>query len=147
MPYGKVKPFLEAYGEVEKLKSRDISLRRVVTNPNVTQIVSLNVSSLQKHIADLSANQILCEHDIICVQETWLDANEEVGETYQLPGKFGTFVSVGRGKGVDAANNCSFSKHGVSSTFFQLFFNFFFQLFFNFFVTLTSLVTKCCHLH
>ena len=100
VPYEKVKPFLEAYGEVEKLKSRDISLRRVVTNPNVTQIVSLNVSSLQKHIADLSANQILCEHDIICVQETWLDANEEVGEAYQLPGKVGTFVSVGRGKGV-----------------------------------------------
>jgi hypothetical protein len=100
VPFEKVKPFQEAYGEVEKLKSRDISLRRVVTNPNVTQIVSLNVSSLKKHISDLSANQILCEHDIICVQETWLEANEEVGEAYQLPGRVGTFVSVGRGKGV-----------------------------------------------
>ena len=100
VPYEKVKPFLEAYGEVEKLMSRDLSLHRVVTNPNVTQIVSLNVSSLQKHIADLSANQILSEHDMICVQETWLGENEEVGDEYQLPGKVGTFVSVGRGKGV-----------------------------------------------
>ena len=100
VPFEKVKPFLEAYGEVEKLTFRDVSLHRVITNPDVTQIVSLNVSSLQKHIADLRANQLLCENDMICVQETWLDANDEVGDDYQLPGKVGTFVSVGRGKGV-----------------------------------------------
>ena len=102
----------QAHEEVEKLRSRDISLRRVlnINNPNVKQIVSLNVSSLKKHISDLSANQILCEHDIICVQETWLEANEEVGEEYQLPGKVGTFVSVGRGKGVAALFHPTFTE-------------------------------------
>ena len=101
---------LEAFGEVEKLTSRDISLRRVVTNPNVIQIVSLNVSSLKKHISDLSANQLLREHDIICIQETWLEANEVVGEAYQLPGKVGTFVSVGRGKGVAVLFHPTFTE-------------------------------------
>ena len=32
VPFEKVKPFVEAYGEVEKLKTRDISLRRVINN-------------------------------------------------------------------------------------------------------------------
>ena len=108
--YKKVKPFPQACEEFERLARRDISISRVPTDPNITEIVSLNVSSLKKHFSDLSANQILCKNHVICVQETWFEENDEVDQSYQLPSKLEMFVSAGRGKGVGVYFHPNFSQ-------------------------------------
>ena len=108
--YKKVKPFPQACEEFERLARRDISINRGPTDPNITWIVSLNVSSLKKHFSDLSANQILCKNHVICVQETWFEENDEVDQSYQLPSKLEMFVSAGRGKGVGVYFHPNFSQ-------------------------------------
>ena len=100
VPWEKVKPYQLAYAECERLTRVDITQYRVSTYPDIYQIVSLNVSSLKRHISDVMSNQLLCENEVICVQETWFGEDEEIGEDYIIPGRVGMFVSVGRGRGV-----------------------------------------------
>ena len=92
------KPFNDAILEVERLK-----LREKPTNPtqnDVIKISSLNTLSLRKHITDLKTNQCLNACDAICLQETWLNSEEELAETYNLQDKTASYVSVGDSRGV-----------------------------------------------
>ena len=62
-------------------------------------IVSLNIRSLKKHYADLISDPIIPHADVVCLQETWLEENENVN-SYQIPGFHSSFNSVKRGRGV-----------------------------------------------
>ena len=92
------KPFNDALLEVEKLK-----LREKPTNPvqdDVIKIASLNTLSLRKHITDLKSNQRLNACDAICLQETWLNSEEESAEKYYLQEKTASYASVGDSRGI-----------------------------------------------
>ena len=64
-----------------------------------TRISSLNVRSLRKHIEDVQCDPVLLRSDMICLQETWVEQDED--ETrYQIQGYHAHFNSQGRGKGL-----------------------------------------------
>ena len=64
-----------------------------------TRISSLNVRSLRKHIEDVRCDPVLLRSDMICLQETWVEQDED--ETrYQIQGYHSHFNSKGRGKGL-----------------------------------------------
>ena len=98
LPLEKIKPYEEACKELTRLESRDIS--KPGREANVTNILSLNVRSLKKHIFDVKAHQLLLANDILCFQETWFDASDANNEIYEIDGYTGTFVGTGSGKGV-----------------------------------------------
>ena len=60
----------------------------------------LNPLSLCKHITDLKTNQRLNACDAICLQETWLNSEEESAEIYYLQDKTASYVSVGDSRGI-----------------------------------------------
>ena len=64
------------------------------------RVASLNVSSLRKHMEDVRTDPHLKHADIICLQETWLNKDEEEQPHYQLEGYTSFFLSQGRGKGI-----------------------------------------------
>ena len=92
------KPFNDALLEVEKLELREKPTNRI-QNDNM-KIASLNTLSLRKHITDLKTNQRLNACDAICLQETWLNSEEESAETYYLQDKTASYVSVGDSRGI-----------------------------------------------
>ena len=63
------------------------------------RISSLNCRSLRKHINDVKSDHLLLRGDLICLQETWLEKDEERQSIYELEGYRGIFMSLGRGKG------------------------------------------------
>ena len=71
-------------------------------NPEVEgfRVASLNVSSLRKHIEDVRTDPHLKHADLITLQETWLNEDEEEQPRYQLEGYTSFFLSQGRGKGL-----------------------------------------------
>ena len=71
-------------------------------NPEVEgfRVASLNVSSLRKHIEDVRTDPHLKHADLITLQETWLNEDEEEQPHYQLEGYTSFFLSQGRGKGL-----------------------------------------------
>ncbi len=62
-----------------------------------TRVSSLNVRSLRKHIEDVRTDHVLLQSDLICLQETWME-EEEDENYYQLDGYKVHFNSQGRGK-------------------------------------------------
>ena len=64
-----------------------------------TRVSSLNVRSLKKHIEDVRMDPVLLKSDMICVQETWIE-EEDDENNYQLDGFQAHFNSQGRGKGL-----------------------------------------------
>ena len=64
------------------------------------RISSLNVSSLRKHVEDVRTDPHLVHADILCLQETWLNEDEEEENRYKLEGYTSCFLSQGRGKGI-----------------------------------------------
>ena len=64
------------------------------------RVCSLNCRSLRKHIEDVRSDPVLLQADVICLQETWLNAEEGEKGDYQLEGYQAFFASVGPGKGV-----------------------------------------------
>ena len=65
------------------------------------RVASLNVSSLRKHMEDVRTDPHLKHADILCLQETWLNEEEEEENRYELEGYSSSFfLSQGRGKGI-----------------------------------------------
>ena len=62
-------------------------------------IISLNIRSLLKHYEDLISDPILQHAGVICLQETWLEEDENMN-SYQIPGFYNSFNSVKRGRGL-----------------------------------------------
>ena len=64
------------------------------------KVCSLNTLSLRKHIEDVRRDPVLLKSDLLCLAETWLEADEERDGCYQLEGYQAHFTSQGRGKGL-----------------------------------------------
>ena len=92
--------------EAEYLKKRAINnpsnrINDLWYQPNnyIRKISSLNIRSLQRHIHDLAADPTLLSSDIICLQETFIMANNSAP---RLPGYQSYLAGRGRGRGVAA---------------------------------------------
>ena len=98
VPEDKIKPWPSALVELERLNSVAIN------NPNNKdkrfKIISLNTYSLRKHISDIKGDFQLLSGNVICLQETWLEPQEESQECYQIANFNAHFNSLGRGKGL-----------------------------------------------
>ena len=64
------------------------------------RVCSLNTLSLRKHMEDVRSDPVLLKSDVLCLQETWLEDDEEGDDRYQLEGYRTHFTSQGRGKGL-----------------------------------------------
>ena len=77
--------------EAQRLRARAINIQTTEWDKkrtNFVRISSLNARSLQQHYKDLQKDEFIMKSDIICVQETWLEADpkEQVSqfETHYL---------------------------------------------------------------
>ena len=48
------------------------------------KIASLNTSSLKKHFEDIKCDKHLITADVVCLQETWLAPDSDIGNKYVL---------------------------------------------------------------
>ena len=71
-------------------------------------IMSLNVRSLQKHIAEVQRIVHMKPCDVVCLQETWMPANSSDFTSYKLGGYNIHLNSVGRGKGIASYTSDNF---------------------------------------
>ena len=72
---------------------------------NALKIYSLNCRSLRKHHEDILSDATILKSDIICLQETWLESNNNENEQssnnrYQISPYTFHANSCGRGKGI-----------------------------------------------
>ena len=97
----KIYPSPLALAEFTRL--HDISLNRRPSDWNredqaVTKVISLNCRSLKKHFIDIVNDETIMKSHIICIQETWLEDNDDTNE-FSLPGYKSAFNNQGKGKG------------------------------------------------
>ena len=79
------------------------------------KIASLNTSSLKKHFEDIKCDKHLITADVVCLQETWLAPDSDIGNKYVLE-NFQCYVnSYGIGKGIATYSNKEFSLLRLSS--------------------------------
>ena len=88
----------------ENRRMEEVSVNRNPTkwnNPLVqgVRVSSINARSLKKHMEDISKDPTLLRSDLICIQETWIDTEEEQN-VYSLDGYTKHLNSQGRGKGL-----------------------------------------------
>ena len=88
----------------EARRMEDVSVNKNPTrwNSNIergSRISSLNVRSLRKHIEDVRKDPVILSSDVICIQETWLEPEEDEN-VYQIEGYTTHLNSQGRGKGI-----------------------------------------------
>ena len=84
--------------EAQRLRARAINKRETVWDQDrqhVVKISSLNARSLQQHYKDLQKDEFIMKSDIICLQETWLEAEPETPIT-----KLNEYYINGRSKGI-----------------------------------------------
>ena len=100
----KMYPNNRALEELERLNniSRNKNLTTwEIEDKDSIKISSLNCRSLKKHYEDLMSDSLLLKSDIIGLQETWLENDEDI-ENLET-GKYNLIVnSHGKGKGVAA---------------------------------------------
>ena len=106
IPEEKIKPFQSALEELDRMN------RVAINNPDNEdkrfKILSLNTYSLRKHIDDIQRDYHLLSCNVICLQETWLEGQEESNNLYQLTSFNANFNSKGRGKGIATYSSDSF---------------------------------------
>ena len=64
--------------EAQRLRARAINIQSTdwdIEKPNFVKISSLNVRSLHQHCIDLQKDEFIMKSDIICLQETWFEAD------------------------------------------------------------------------
>ena len=83
----------KAMQELERLNT--VAMNQ--THNKTRSVISCNIRSYRKHSEDLLTASTLEYADVICLQETWLDPEEEVREVKAMKQHNN---SVGRGKGV-----------------------------------------------
>ena len=98
----KMYPDMKALEELKRLEN--ISLNNNPTrwednNIKALRVSSLNCRSLLKHFKDIELDALLLKSDMIALQETWLESNEE-REDLEITGYQLHLNSHGRGKGV-----------------------------------------------
>ena len=85
-------------------RMEDVSVNKTPSrwNSNIergSRISLLNVRPLKKDIEDVRKDPLILSSDVICVQETWLEPEEDEN-VYQIEGYTTQLNSHGRGKGV-----------------------------------------------
>ena len=98
----KMFPNMQALAELERLDK--ISLNRNLTKweqytSNTLKIFSLNCRSLNKHFYDIEIDDLILRSDLIGLQETWLN-NDENRQSLKIPGYELHLNSYGKGKGL-----------------------------------------------
>ena len=88
----------------ENKRMEEVSVNKNPTtwnNPSLqgVRVSSINARSLRKHMEDISKDPSLLRSDLICIQETWIDTEEEQ-DIYNLDGYTKHLNSQGRGKGL-----------------------------------------------
>ena len=89
----KMKSSDKAMEELERLSNTAMNQ----TRNEIRSVISCNIRSYKKHCEDLLTVSTLEDADVICLQETWLDREEEIQEVKAMKHHNN---SVGRGKGV-----------------------------------------------
>ena len=98
VPEKNIKPWPSALEELERMNS--VAINNPDNEDKRYKITSLNTCSLRKHISDIKSDYQLIASNVICLQETWLEYNEESDNIYQLNNFNIHFNSHGRGKGI-----------------------------------------------
>ena len=98
LPESKIKAWPEALEELDRLDSLDVS--KQVMSSSALKIVSQNTRSLNTHFIDILADFQLMSSEVICIQETWEQRDQNPEEHYQITGKHCHFNSIGRGAGI-----------------------------------------------
>ena len=97
----KMYPNQKAINELKRLE-------KLCLNNNLTEweqdvkaikIYSLNCRSLKKHYQDIKSDSLILQSSIICLQETWLDDDEDSAD-YEIPSYETHKNSYGPGKGI-----------------------------------------------
>ena len=74
------------------------------------EILCLNVRSLRKHFRDVKQTVRGTNYSILCLQETWLCNNDNIGD-YQLENFNCDLTSRGKGKGIATYHTSCFEVH------------------------------------
>ena len=82
VPEKNIKPWPSALEELERMNS--VAINNPDNQDKRYKITSLNTCSLRKHISDIKSDYQLIASNVICLQETWLEYNEESDNIYQL---------------------------------------------------------------
>ena len=93
-------PSKSALNELKNCENQEEEIANKEMSSKVLEIMSLNVRSLQQHIADIERMVESKRPDVFCVQETWIPANITNQGSYELRGYNLYLNSVGRGKGI-----------------------------------------------
>ena len=98
----KMYPSKTALAELERLNSISFNSNPPIWEQTECQhlrISSFNCRSLKKHYQDIQADSILLKSDLISLQETWLDENDNLTDFYLQSFEL-KVVSRGHGKGI-----------------------------------------------
>ena len=109
----KMYPHKQALEEMKRLesisKNKNLSEWQKNIHGNV-KIISLNCRSLRKHIEDIISDEFLLQSHVICLQETWIE-NDENFKNFCIPNYKLHLNSNGRGKGVAIYIKGNHMKH------------------------------------
>ena len=119
IPDDKIKPFSSALEELERMNS--VAINNSENQDRRFKILSLNTSSLRKHIPDIKNDYHLLTCNVVCLQETWLECHEELDNVYQLSNFNANFNSQGRGRGITTYSPDNFIlKQKIANSKFQI---------------------------
>ena len=63
-------------------------------------VTSINICSLKKHFQDMQSSHKLTMSDVICVQETWIEPEQDNINQFQISGFTAHFNSIGGKRGI-----------------------------------------------
>ena len=105
---------------LEEVKLMDTKALNMRSDKNYDfNIISLNIRSLKKHHIDLINDPIIPHADFICLQETWLEENENTN-LYQIQDFQSSFNSLHRGRGVATFSKQHYAIINVKKENFQI---------------------------
>ena len=118
LPENKIFPSPDALEELERMNNVCINKQILQRKP---LIASNNVYSLRKNFEAMSHNTTVTKADVICLQETWIDPDQENMDELKLDGFMSHFTSIGKGKGLATyfKENFNFQKE-VKTPMFQI---------------------------
>ena len=97
LPEQKIFASIEALEEHARMKTLALNNKM---KDRTALVASMNIYSLKKHHPDLKTSAKITTSEVVCVQETWIEPNQDDTNKYQIPEFNVHFNSVGRGKGI-----------------------------------------------
>ena len=93
----KMHPNAKAMAELKRLESIDVKNNKETTD--ILKIYSLNCRSLRKHYEDIISDSEILQSDLICLQETWIEMDNDCKE-YEIASHSLHPNNRGKGKGI-----------------------------------------------